>query len=211
MYKINSQQSVKRSKTRKKKIAAITVATVSAIVIIILVLEFTDTTHIFHKSNPTVTSHGSTADQNTKGENSLSQTGGSASTTQKGQTTAPVTGSGATTNGGGSTTTAALIAPSGNFVSNHHPNLGGSPAPNILTSVCNTTPGATCTITFTNASTGAAKSLTAQTADSGGAAYWSWKLQDVGLGQGTWQVKATATLGNQTKSASDAMTLEVQP
>ena len=105
--------------------------------------------------------------------------------------------------------TATLTAPQGNFVSNHHPNLGGTPAPNTEQSVCNTTPGAICEIIFTK--DGVTKSLQPQTADSGGAAYWSWKIQDVGLTAGSWKVSAQATLGNQTKTADDAITLEVAP
>src|SRR5690606_17218727 len=100
-----------------------------------------------------------------------------------------------------------LITPFGNFVSNHRPNLSGSPAPNTLSSVCNTTPGASCTISFTK--DGTTKSLPAQTADANGATYWNWKLQDIGLTTGTWKVQANASLNGQTKSASDALDLVV--
>jgi cytoskeletal protein RodZ len=106
-------------------------------------------------------------------------------------------------------TTAKLIAPTGTFVSNHHPNLGGSPAPNEEQSTCNTTPGATCQISFTY--NGITKTLPAQTADSGGATYWTWTLQDIGLTQGSWHIQATASLNGTTLTASDALTLEVQP
>ena len=100
-----------------------------------------------------------------------------------------------------------LLVPSGNFVSNHRPNLSGVPAPNTMESVCNTTPGARCKISFTK--DGVTKSLPEQTTDSGGATYWSWKLQDVGLTEGSWKIQAIATLNGQSKDASDALDLVV--
>lgn len=100
-----------------------------------------------------------------------------------------------------------LATPSGTFVSNHHPNLSGSPAPNQIQSVCTTTSGARCTIMFTRGDI--TKSLPAQMTDSEGTTYWTWKLQDIGLTAGTWHVEAKATLGTQTKTASDYMNLEV--
>jgi len=100
-----------------------------------------------------------------------------------------------------------LFTPSGDFVSNHHPNLSGSPAPNTISSVCNTTPGASCKITFTQGDL--VKSLSSQTTDANGSTYWSWKLQDVGLTQGTWKIEAVASLNGQTSTASDAMDLVV--
>jgi len=103
--------------------------------------------------------------------------------------------------------TAILYTPSGDFVSNHHPNLSGSPAPNTMASVCNTTPGGKCTIAFTK--DGVTKSLSVQTADANGSAYWYWKLQDIGLGSGTWKIQATASLNGQSKTASDPMDLVV--
>ena len=108
-----------------------------------------------------------------------------------------------------SNSSAELLMPFGNFISNHHPNLSGSPAPNVESSVCNTTSGASCAITFTM--NGITKSLSPETTDKGGAAYWSWTLQQVGLTEGTWKIQAVATLGDQTKTASDAMDLVVGP
>jgi hypothetical protein len=144
----------------------------------------------------TTSSHGThTAGQNSKGE---SAAGGDS------------TGSGdKPSTGGNPDTEAPLTEPYGNFVSNHKPNLGGSPTPNSEESVCNTTPGASCQIFFVKGST--TKSLPVRTADSGGAAYWSWTLKEIGLEAGTWQVSAKATLGNQTKSGSDVIPLEVSP
>lgn len=102
-----------------------------------------------------------------------------------------------------------LRAPTGDFVSNHEPNLSNSPAPNTLASVCVTTPGGTCTITFEK--DGIVKSLPAQTADAEGAAYWNWKLQDHGLTEGKWRIQAKATLDDQTKTAEDPLLFNVKP
>lgn len=135
-----------------------------------------------------------TANSNTKGEPASNSITGGGDKTGGNPTPAP---------------TVTLTAPQGNFVSNHHPNLGGTPAPNTEQSVCNTTPGAACEIIFTK--DGVTKTLQAQATDSGGAAYWSWKLQDVGLTPGSWQVNAKASSGSQTLSTPDAMNLEVAP
>ncbi len=102
-----------------------------------------------------------------------------------------------------------LLAPTGSFVSNHHPNLSGSPAPNQEQSVCITTPGAACNIEF--AMNGVTKSLGSKLADSGGNVYWTWTLQSVGLTQGNWQITAKASANSQTKSTTDSLSLDVQP
>jgi hypothetical protein len=115
-----------------------------------------------------------------------------------------------TTNPPGSTTVvqqADLTAPTGVFVSDHHPNLSGSPAPNTMTSDCTTTPKATCQISFTM--NGVTKSLPAQTTDAQGATYWNWTLQKIGLSSGTWTIQATATLNGSSQSATDARDLVV--
>lgn len=102
-----------------------------------------------------------------------------------------------------------LIEPSGNFVSNHRPNLGGQPAPNTMQSTCTSYVGASCTISFSK--DGVTRALPTQMVDSNGTAYWSWTLQEIGLTVGTWKVKAQATLGNQSKSAIDPLDLVVDP
>jgi len=102
--------------------------------------------------------------------------------------------------------TADLILPSGNFVSNHHPSLSSQP---LESSVCTTTPGASCQIIFTQDNI--TKELPARTTDSNGSAFWDWKLQDYGLSTGSWKVEATATLNGQNKSATDSISLEVNP
>ena len=100
-------------------------------------------------------------------------------------------------------------APVGVFVSNHFPNLGGSPAPNTLSSTCSTTVGVQCYIEFKNGSI--TKNLEPKQTDTNGSATWNWKLQDIGLTAGSWTVTAVAKNGSLTASATDPMKLEVKP
>jgi hypothetical protein len=104
-------------------------------------------------------------------------------------------------------TTAALVSPSGNFVSNHKPGQNG--APNSETSVCDTTPGASCYIQFTNNDT--TKKLDAQTASADGVAIWYWNVKDAGFSAGSWKVSAVATFNGQTQTSNDVVTLEINP
>jgi hypothetical protein len=106
-------------------------------------------------------------------------------------------------NNNGSTT---LAAPSGTFVSNHSPSLSDASRAQE-TSVCNTTPGASCSITFTLGNT--TKTLSAKTTDDNGAASWDWTPSSLGLTEGSWKIKATATQGGQTKTSEDSLTLNV--
>lgn len=165
---------------------------------VVTALELTNVTHIFHKKKPTVpVATGSTF--NGKGEKKTPSSSSTSGTTSVPPNTSPKS----------SGSSAVLLTPSGNFVSDHHPNLSGYPAPNTMSSVCNTTPGATCQITFTQ--NGVTKSLPQQTADPTGFTNWNWKLQDIGLTTGTWKIEAIATLNGQTKTAFDAMDLVVSP
>jgi cytoskeletal protein RodZ len=100
-----------------------------------------------------------------------------------------------------------LVTPYGSFVSNHHPNLSGSPAPNSLTSTCSTSAGASCQITFTN--DGLTKTLPAQVTNSSGYTYWSWTLQSIGLTTGSWKIHAISSYNGQAKTAEDSMDLVV--
>ena len=101
-----------------------------------------------------------------------------------------------------------LIAPTGSFVSNHNPVLS-NPRMDTEQSTCNTTPGASCNIVFTNTSTNAVISLGSKIADFGGAVYWTWTLQGVGLTQGSWKIMAVANLNQQSKSTSDQLLLNI--
>ena len=105
--------------------------------------------------------------------------------------------------------TVAPQTPTGTFVSNHHPNLSGSPSPNAMNSTCTTTSGVMCNITFTK--DGKTLSLDNKQADANGSVVWNWNLQDLGFTTGTWTVTAIATNGDKTASTVDSMTLEVQP
>lgn len=102
-----------------------------------------------------------------------------------------------------------LVEPTGTFVSNHSPNLSGSPSPNKIQSVCSTTPHATCFIRFTKGDV--VVETPKQEVDSGGGAYWTWTLADLNITEGGWSVEAVATLDGQTKTAKDSMTMEVKP
>ena len=99
--------------------------------------------------------------------------------------------------------------PVGTFVSNHRPNLSGSPAPNTMNSTCSTTPGAKCTIQFSNGSS--TLSLPEKTTDGNGNVSWDWKLQDINIGKGLWTVKAVAKNGSKTAESTDPIKLEVGP
>ena len=101
-------------------------------------------------------------------------------------------------------------SPTGQFVSNHSPNLSGHPAPNTETSTCTTTPGAYCKIQF--ASAGIVKSLPLQKTDANGDVVWtSWSLASIGLTQGTWTVTAVAVNGSNSVTTQDATSLTVEP
>lgn len=98
--------------------------------------------------------------------------------------------------------------PVGTFVSNHHPNLSGSPAPNQMSSTCATTPGASCTIRFKKDNS--IKSLPIKVTNKSGNITWNWKLQDIGLTAGDWQITAVATNGDKVAKASDSMLLSIR-
>lgn len=186
------------------------------LIVVVVIVAIVGLSYAFHigpfKKTATVAP---TASQYTKGQpvsNSSSsgpKTSSSSSSTNASGTSSGSQKSNTSGNSTSSGSTAAPIAPSGQFVSDHHPNLGGSPAPNSMTSVCNTSPGATCEITFTMGST--VKSLPAQTVDAGGATYWNWTLQQYGLSGGTWQIEAIAKLNGQTATSTDPTSLVVSP
>ncbi len=177
--------------TKKTKILALTMLVVLAITIWAVV-------HYNVFTNTKVTKQTSSSKQAPKKSNTQ--------TSQPTQTkTTPTTPS----SGSSSNNQSTLITPYGNFVSDHTPNLGGSPHPNLMSSVCTTTPGAHCQISFTNGSI--TKYLASQAVDSKGSTYWTWYLQDIGLSTGDWTIKATATLNSQTETAVDPLVLKVSP
>lgn len=97
-----------------------------------------------------------------------------------------------------------LLVPSGNFVSSHSISLETANEE----SVCLTSPGASCSITFTK--NGITKTLPAQTTDNTGATVWHWNAKDSGLTEGNWHIAATATLGDQKKTVNDLQDLTVR-
>jgi hypothetical protein len=94
-------------------------------------------------------------------------------------------------------------APTGDFVSAHTVPLSAA-----MASACNTSPGASCQITFTKTD-GTVKSLPAQTVDSSGSTTWNWTASTY-LSSGTWKVTAVATASGKSSTASDSQNLVVQ-
>lgn len=187
-------------KSAKSKILILSILFLGLAAGTVAALELTNTTYFFHEKSLIVsTGENGVNNQQTKGEPTPDNTDISDNSGQKDPSP------------GGNGEVKNLLAPEGNFVSNHYPNLSGSPAPNKMQSSCTTTPGATCQITFTSTADGTVRSLPAQTTDPSGTAMWNWNLQDISLTQGTWKVQAVATLDGQTKTADDALNLEVKP
>ncbi|HEU5005124.1 MAG TPA: hypothetical protein VFT49_03515 [Candidatus Saccharimonadales bacterium] len=108
-----------------------------------------------------------------------------------------------------STTGSLTEGPSGTFVSNHIPNLSGTPAPSQEQSICNTVPGATCYIEFTQGNV--VKKLDELTADSTGSVTWNWDVKTAGFTTGNWTVSAVASLNGQTKTTTDSRVMDIQP
>ncbi|HSX16792.1 MAG TPA: hypothetical protein VLH86_01685 [Patescibacteria group bacterium] len=167
---------------------------------VVTALELTGVINIFKNKHPGLatqpTTPNRTSGPNTKGEQPATTPAANPNTSEN-DTKLPA-----------ADPNAKLIDPSGSFVSNHHPTLSGTPGP-AMQSACVTTSGATCTIIFTKGSE--VKQLPVQTTDREGAAYWTWDVQKLGLSAGTWKVQAKAELGTQSKTADDALDLEIKP
>jgi hypothetical protein len=169
---------------------------VLAAFVILALLEFTNTTHLFHSKKAVSGTIPSSSPINTSPSSANPKPGGTGSATppaannEKQNQTAPVN------------TSATLKAPYGTFVSNHHPDANSSEE-----SVCNSTPGASCIIKFTQGNV--VKTLSAQAVDGSGTTYWSWNVKQAGLTSGSWTVTAVANLNGQTKSTQDSLALEI--
>lgn len=172
---------------------------IAGLIILFAILEMTNTTHLLHKQKVPLVIPTHTNTSQTVSSSVPSSRPGSDSTNgsqQASSTPADIANH-------------SLITPFGNFVSNHSPGQNGSP--NNEFSVCNTTPGATCYIEFTHLDTGETTQLPTQTTDARGSTSWYWDIsKDAHLTSGEWQVKAVASLGNQTKSADDSLKLRIQ-
>lgn len=193
-YSLNKSGSSSRS---RKKTILMTLVVVVVIAACLFILEKTGVTHFLHKESIPVDTGG----QYTKGQRSIpaDSQASNPSNQPTNQDSQPGDTKHQTTD-----TSAPLIAPTGTFA-----NVYQAKTSDQMGSTCNTTPGATCQIIFTNGTL--TKSLSAQVADRGGAVYWAWKPQDIGLTKGTWHITARAVLGSQTKTTSDdPLTLEIQ-
>jgi hypothetical protein len=169
----------------------------AGLIVIVAILELTNTTHLFHKQSvpPVIPAHTSPGKPIST---SSSQPNAPAASTLQDNTPLPT-----------DVTNHTLIAPTGTFVSNHFPGQNGSSTTEA--SVCNTSPGATCYIKFTNVATGDTTQLAAQVTDARGTTSWYWDVsQDAHLSAGQWKVMAVATLGSQTKTATDTLNLTVK-
>jgi hypothetical protein len=202
---------VRRNITRPKNRKPLVLAIIAAVVLVggvLAALELTDATYLFHdrKAVSGVIPSKSDKKDSSENKNDNNNIEGNEQTPAPSQenpkqgdtpTSPPPAG-------------APPITPTGNFVSNHHPNLDGAPALSSVQSVCNTTAGAECFISFTNPA-GIVKTLPVQKTDSNGATYWNWDVRQAGFTVGTWKIKITATLNGQTQSAEDVQSLEVGP
>lgn len=185
----------KSSYNRKYLIAA----AIGLLILIIAILEATNTTHFFHKQTvpPVVPAHTNNG-QPISNSGSSSQPGSTSDNSSQQSNTPPPEVADHT-----------LITPYGNFVSNHFPGQNGTTTSEA--SICNTSPGATCYIKFTNVTTGDTTQLATQTADAQGYVSWYWDVdKDAHLTSGKWKITAVATLGGQTKTAEDVLNLVVQ-
>lgn len=181
---------------------------ISSLVLLVLVavvsLEASGVTHFFHQPKSSV---GTSDAANSKNKvatpvTTAPTTPGTIDKTQSGTST-PV--SAPDSEKRSPATSTALLAPTGTFASAHK----SVPINATLSSVCNTTSGAQCRITFTMG--GVTKSLDAQTADRVGAVYWnSWTPESIGLTAGQWQITAVATLNGQTATSTDSLALEIR-
>lgn len=110
-----------------------------------------------------------------------------------------------TSSGAANETNQALESPGtySTFASYYSPNLSTRE-----NTTCVATPGAQCTVEFTQGSI--TKSLTPQTTDSTGSAYFYWSPSSAELSPGAWTIVLKATLNGASKTAQDSQTLQVK-
>lgn len=137
---------------------------------------------------------GSTADSSTKGEQT------SSNLSDNRQADMPVSNNNKGMDG------KTLKEPSGNFVSNHRPSIT-NPQASAISSSCETTPKATCMISFTKDDKTIA--LDPKQADANGNVYWYWNLKDYGFSAGAWKITAKATLNGASLVSGDALEFTV--
>ncbi len=196
MAKRSSKKSRLSFVHRRRSVAVLAILLIG----LLLVLEISNTTHLFHKT-PTKTAVIPTTPKATPNNPGNSQNQGTPANPSSGSNKDLSKDSSV----GTPDTSRTLIAPWGTFVSNHKPGKNG--APTQETSVCKTTPGATCYIKFTNGDL--TRTLPTKVADNDGVVYWNWDIKDAGFSQGSWQITAIAYLNGQTATATDSLALEV--
>lgn len=201
-----SRDNIRQSKEKNKYLRPLPLilTAVAAAILAMTILELTNTTHVFHKRKAVTSTI--PADKSTGSGAADKSRSDSPSTPAENTTNPPAASDKSTTP---PTSGTELLAPSGNFISNHRPSLGGVPNSSSEESICTTTPGAFCTITFKK--DGVTKTLESLQTDNSGTVIWQWDVKSAGFIPGTWTVTATATLNGQTKSTDDLQPLEVQP
>lgn len=178
---------------------------VAAIILLVVVLESANITHIFDRPNMGTSTIPAKISTDAESDNkSSSDKSATFDTTGQANQAAPSDKTSAPPSGG-----AELASPTGSFASNHHPSLEEIDDASGEESVCVTTPGASCTITFTK--DGIVKTLGSKKVDVTGTVIWKWDVKTAGFTVGTWEIVATATLDGQTRSTTDLQKLEVQP
>jgi hypothetical protein len=171
---------------------------IACLVILVAILEVTNTTYLFHKkdqSSTTVLSGAGSLDKGTNNTIPAPQPNTSSKSVS--------TGTASSSSNQSVVSSVPPKEPYGDFVSSHTIENDGNEA-----SVCITTPGISCSITFTQNSV--TKTLPKKVTDNNGAAYWNWKPSDIGLSAGSWTITAIAYSGNLTASSKDARELVVQ-
>ena len=169
-----------------------------AVCFLFTLLELTNTTHFFHNASvPKVIPVKTSKNSSDKKPPSTANKNSSSDATNPDKIAS---------SGGGSGSSLPLVQPYGSLVSNHFPGQHGSDTKEQ--SVCNSTPGASCYIQFSNTATGKVTKLPSQTISNDGSTLWLWDAAT--LTSGKWQIKAFASLNGQTQSVTDSMVLEIQ-
>lgn len=203
-----------KKKNQKKKRFIMAGVILAVLIAGIAILETTNTTYFFHERKAvSSTIAGPTTSTAKKTDSSVPPADEKTTAPAPDTSPKPATGD---TNGSpkegdspsNPATNAPLVAPYGDFVSNHKP---GKNTSTLVTSVCNTTPGAQCTITFTStADPRIVKTLAPGIADSSGSVFWNnWDIKQAGFTNGTWLINATATLNGKTLTTPDKTNFEV--
>ena len=196
-------------KKRHLKPPLVALIIVLIIIIVIAILELTNTTYLLHKRKAVSGTIPSTTTKSVAITNS-GQSAASSSKTSVTAGTDSTADSAKNQVGSQQASSSGLVTPYGTFVSNHHPSLSdSSTAPSAEQSVCQTSPGATCYIKFTNNSV--VKTLATKTADQNGIIIWNWDVNTAGFTEGSWQITAVASLNSSTQTTTDPQTLEVGP